>query len=262
MNDTEIAYEIVALIGNISNRPDIREVQSKQRGMIRDALCKARAEGYSKPSTVNHAQSGTQKGCYFCGDDFTDWATHICTTARNNLDNCDHPGPEVFDAYGNAACGVCKRVFYPARAWKAIQDNYPCQDCGAPRTKVEGGTMFTVCDKCWEKRYPPEEEAKSDNVPLVIGRYWPTESDSELALLWTNPWSGKEEKIATFWWPTHPPEATAQVEKWFEEIATRLSRNELQPERPCSPPGCHSDCIHARNGTMTVALPDTQGDKK
>lgn len=31
---------------------------------------------------------------------------------------------------------------------------YPCADCGAMRTKAEGGTTFTVCDECWEKRYP------------------------------------------------------------------------------------------------------------
>lgn len=41
----------------------------------------------------------------------------------------------------------------------------------------------------------------------------------ELALFWTNPWSGNEEKIATFWWPTHPIEATKQVEDGFEAIA-------------------------------------------
>lgn len=32
-------------------------------------------------------------------------------------------------------------------------DNYPCADCGAPRTKAQGGTTFTVCDTCWDNRY-------------------------------------------------------------------------------------------------------------
>ena len=27
---------------------------------------------------------------------------------------------------------------------------YPCSKCGAPRTKAEGGTTFTVCDDCWD----------------------------------------------------------------------------------------------------------------
>jgi len=25
----------------------------------------------------------------------------------------------------------------------------PCEKCGKPRTKAEGGTTFTVCDECW-----------------------------------------------------------------------------------------------------------------
>lgn len=32
---------------------------------------------------------------------------------------------------------------------------------------------------------------------------------------WTNPWSGKREKIASLWWPGHPPELTELVERLF-----------------------------------------------
>lgn len=32
---------------------------------------------------------------------------------------------------------------------------YPCADCGVLRTKAEGGTVFTVCDGCWDKHHPP-----------------------------------------------------------------------------------------------------------
>lgn len=28
---------------------------------------------------------------------------------------------------------------------------YPCADCGKMRSKNEGGTVFTVCDECWDK---------------------------------------------------------------------------------------------------------------
>ena len=35
-------------------------------------------------------------------------------------------------------------------------DNYPCADCGKPRTKAQGGTTFTVCDECWSKAYSPK----------------------------------------------------------------------------------------------------------
>lgn len=28
---------------------------------------------------------------------------------------------------------------------------YPCADCGKLRTKAEGGTVFTICEACWQK---------------------------------------------------------------------------------------------------------------
>lgn len=38
---------------------------------------------------------------------------------------------------------------------------YPCIECGKKRSKNEGGTTFTVCDKCWEKKHgkddPPQD---------------------------------------------------------------------------------------------------------
>lgn len=37
---------------------------------------------------------------------------------------------------------------------------YPCDDCGKLRTKAEGGTVFTVCDGCWDKHHPPRDPAE------------------------------------------------------------------------------------------------------
>ncbi len=34
---------------------------------------------------------------------------------------------------------------------------YACNDCGVLRTKAEGGTVFTVCDDCWDMRHPPRD---------------------------------------------------------------------------------------------------------
>jgi hypothetical protein len=34
---------------------------------------------------------------------------------------------------------------------------YPCEKCGVLRTKAEGGTTFTVCDKCWDEHWGGEE---------------------------------------------------------------------------------------------------------
>jgi len=41
----------------------------------------------------------------------------------------------------------------------------------------------------------------------------------ELCIFWTNPYNGNPEKIASFWWPVHPPEDTARIEGTFEEMA-------------------------------------------
>lgn len=45
----------------------------------------------------------------------------------------------------------------------------------------------------------------------------------ELALFWESPYGHGREKIATFWWPLHPPEMTKEVERLFEQIATSAS---------------------------------------
>lgn len=39
-------------------------------------------------------------------------------------------------------------------AKEARESVYPCADCGEMRTAAEGGTVFTVCDACWDKRWP------------------------------------------------------------------------------------------------------------
>lgn len=36
---------------------------------------------------------------------------------------------------------------------------YPCADCGLMRSEAEGGTIFTLCDICWDK------DAEKRNVP-------------------------------------------------------------------------------------------------
>lgn len=28
---------------------------------------------------------------------------------------------------------------------------YPCADCGVLRSQNQGGTVFTLCDECWDK---------------------------------------------------------------------------------------------------------------
>jgi hypothetical protein len=51
---------------------------------------------------------------------------------------------------------------------------YPCDDCGILRTKAEGGTVFTVCDACWDKLHP---DSSPDYIPPL------TEAMREVARL-------------------------------------------------------------------------------
>lgn len=36
---------------------------------------------------------------------------------------------------------------------------YPCVKCGVMRSKAEGGTVFTVCDECWDAGHLKEGRA-------------------------------------------------------------------------------------------------------
>lgn len=57
---------------------------------------------------------------------------------------------------------------------------------------------------------------------LPSGAVWWEYIGEELAVFWISPYGHGKEKIATFWWPAHPPDATAQVEAAFEAIAGQL----------------------------------------
>ena len=48
------------------------------------------------------------------------------------------------------------------------KEQYPCNDCGKLRTKAEGGTTFTVCDECWEKKYPKERKVSLEEIAKAI----------------------------------------------------------------------------------------------
>ena len=63
--------------------------------------------------------------------------------------------------------------------WKAIddflisaqqppKDQYPCNDCGKLRSKAEGGTTFSICDECWDKKYPKERKVSLEDIQNVI----------------------------------------------------------------------------------------------
>ena len=46
---------------------------------------------------------------------------------------------------------------------------YPCVKCGLMRSKSEGGTTFTVCDKCWDEGHAqPAAPAKGPTLPAIL----------------------------------------------------------------------------------------------
>ncbi len=57
------------------------------------------------------------------------------------------------DAIINDTEIVCREVFEREYAEK----QFACADCGALRTKAEGGTTFTVCDDCWDRKEDPSD---------------------------------------------------------------------------------------------------------
>lgn len=62
---------------------------------------------------------------------------------------------------------------------------YPCSKCGKLRTKAEGGTTFTVCDKCWDRErarnsIPPEQSQKDSGENMEQEKIKPrTEEETE-----------------------------------------------------------------------------------
>jgi hypothetical protein len=44
---------------------------------------------------------------------------------------------------------------------------YPCDKCGTLRTKSQGGTVFTVCDTCWEECWEDKKRTKQASVPKI-----------------------------------------------------------------------------------------------
>ena len=64
-------------------------------------------------------------------------------------------------------CGICGEPMFSEKCEAEHKSPspeaiYPCADCGVMRTKDEGGTTFTVCDKCWDKKHKPSPEARVD----------------------------------------------------------------------------------------------------
>lgn len=62
------------------------------------------------------------------------------------------------------------------------EPNYPCEKCGRPRTKAEGGTTFTVCDACWDQK--PDVTPETVDIALFqeLARHCHSYSQVQLAI--------------------------------------------------------------------------------
>jgi len=65
-------------------------------------------------------------------------------------------------------------------------------------------------------------QAQPDETAAPLAVSWEYVGE-ELAIFWENPYGHGKEKIASFWWPKHPPEKTNEVEDYFEQIANRAT---------------------------------------
>lgn len=77
------------------------------------------------------------------------------------VEQCPHLNNQVplrsGETCGDDACWCHARPAAVDGA-KSVEPNYPCADCGALRTKAQGGTVFTVCDACWDKTHVAKTE--------------------------------------------------------------------------------------------------------
>lgn len=70
---------------------------------------------------------------------------------------------------------------------------YPCEKCGALRTKAEGGTTFTICEECWDELYKkPTNDSQQDTL-LVFDEYCTVESGGYRNVSYDCPFLGSGE---------------------------------------------------------------------
>lgn len=91
------------------------------------------------------------------------------------------------------------------------QQTYPCDQCGKPRTKAEGGTVFTVCDECWPK--PSEQKIQPATDPLLTSadaQVWAR----EFMRIWSGRWHEVDEGLMIAWFAN-------AIMRGFDESAKR-----------------------------------------
>lgn len=102
------------------------------------------------------------------------WSRKVFHLCREGVVWCRRCGmSKVAPAFaGSTTDGVC---YEPERDGPAPEEErkYPCDLCGKLRSKAEGGTVFTVCDECWDATYrrtAPAREAVGEDAVDKLAR--------------------------------------------------------------------------------------------
>jgi hypothetical protein len=121
------------------------------------------------------------KPCPFCGCNFPEKLTGMgeywikcpkCNSScdmKSNADDCVNAWnkrPQENNEFGHSGDKTVSS--YPEDNQQPPKDQYPCNDCGKLRSKAEGGTTFSVCDECWDKKYPKERKVSLEDIQNVI----------------------------------------------------------------------------------------------
>lgn len=103
-----------------------------------------------------------------CGANAHNACLEACERAREAERNaCQSCG--LIDGYHEKGCHFCPE----GNPWKPeleAEQQYPCAKCGKLRTKAQGGTTFTVCDECWDKK--PERRLEALDEDKVASTLW------------------------------------------------------------------------------------------
>jgi Zn finger protein HypA/HybF involved in hydrogenase expression len=126
----------------------------------------------------------------------------------------------------NKVCQKVDEIIDYLNKQEPKEPTYPCDDCGKLRTKEEGGTVFTVCDECWEKHYKPkssEELELRKDVPQDTVREIVRKHCKQL-LVWINDDDVTKGKLRT-----HDEKTLASLHKLMLEAvgADLLIKTEL-----------------------------------
>ncbi len=77
-------------------------------------------------------------------------------------------------------------------------------------------TGCNSCDECHAYRAQSTREAP-DFSHLQFQYRDKNDADGP-SFWWLNPWTGKDEKIASLWWPVHPQNETDMVDELFKRL--------------------------------------------